>query len=77
MKMEKLTFEEAIENLEKIVSELETGKLSLDDSVKKFEDGMKLSKYCNETLNKAEKEITILLEKDNGEVEEKEFLAEE
>ena len=75
--MEKITFEEAIENLEKIVSELETGKLSLDDSVKKFEDGMKLSKYCNETLNKAEKEITILLEKDNGEVEEKEFFTEE
>lgn len=75
--MEKLSFEEAIENLEKIVSELETGKLSLDDSVKKFEDGMKLSKYCNETLNKAEKEITILLEKDNGDVEEKEFFTEE
>lgn len=74
--MEKLTFEDAIENLEKIVSELETGNLSLDDSVKKFEDGMKLSKHCNEILNKAEKEITILLEKENGEIVEEDFSTE-
>ncbi len=75
--MEKLTFEEAIENLEKIVSELEMGNLSLDDSVKKFEDGIKLSKHCNEILNKAEKEITILLEKENGEIVEENFSSEE
>lgn len=75
--MEKLTFEEAMENLEKIVSELEDGNLSLDDSVKKFEDGIKLSKHCNEILNKAEREITILLEKENGEFEEKNFIAED
>ena len=75
--MEKLTFEEAIENLEKIVSELENGNLSLDDSVKKLEDGMKLSKHCNEILNKAEKEITVLLEKENGEIVEENFSTEE
>ena len=40
--MEELTFEEAIENLENIVGELEAGKLSLYESVKKFEQGMKL-----------------------------------
>lgn len=66
-----------MENLEKIVSELEDGNLSLDDSVKKFEDGIKLSKHCNEILNKAEREITILLEKENGEFEEKNFIAED
>ena len=49
--MEKdLTFEEAIQNLENIVNELETGKLTLDESVKKFEEGIKLSKHCNEML---------------------------
>jgi len=75
--MEELTFEEAIDNLEKIVSELETGKLSLDESVKKFESGMKLSKYCNEVLNNAEKEITILLEQEDGTVKEEVFKTEE
>lgn len=75
--MKELTFEEAIENLEKIVGELETGKLSLDESVKKFEEGMKLSKHCNEILNNAEKEITILLEKDDGTIKEEDFITEE
>lgn len=75
--MKELTFEEAIENLEEIVAELENGNLSLDDSVKKFEDGMKLSKHCNEILNKAEKEISILLENENGEIEEENFITED
>lgn len=75
--MEELTFEEAIENLEKIVGELETGKLSLDESVKKFEQGMKLSKHCNEILNNAEKEISILLEQEDGTVKEESFNTEE
>lgn len=75
--MEELTFEEAIENLEKIVVELENGTSSLDDSVKKFEYGMKLSKHCNEILDKAEKKITILLEKEDGRIEEENFIAEE
>ena len=75
--MKELTFEDAIENLEKIVGELETGKLSLAESVKKFEEGMKLSKHCNEILNNAEKEITILLEKDDGTIKEEDFVTEE
>lgn len=72
--MEKnLTFEEAIQNLEDIVNELEAGKLTLDESVKKFEQGIKLSKYCNEILESAEKQITVLIENSNGEMEEKKF----
>lgn len=66
--MEKLTFEEAIKDLEKIVNELEVEKLTLEESVKKFEKGMELSKYCNELLEKAEKDISILIEQSNGEV---------
>ena len=70
--MEKKSFEENIESLENIVKELEEGKLNLDESVKKFEEGMKLSKTCNEMLETAEKKISILLEKD-GKIEETNF----
>ena len=72
-----LTFEEAIKNLENIVNELETGKLTLDESVKKFEEGIILSKHCNEMLESAEKQITVLIENSDGEMEEKKFNAEE
>ena len=59
---EDISFEEAMENLEKIAGELEKEDLSLDESVKKFEEGMKLSKKCNEILENAEKKITILVD---------------
>lgn len=67
-----MNFEENIENLEKIVQELEKGELNLDDSIKKFEEGMQLSKKCNEILEQAEKKITILINKDDK-IEEKDF----
>lgn len=70
--MEEKNFEENIEQLEKIVQELEKGELNLDDSIKKFEEGMKLSKKCNEILESAEKRITILINKD-GKIEEENF----
>ena len=57
------TFENNMEKLEKVVTELENENLSLDESVKKFEEGIELSKKCNEILQNAEKKITILLEK--------------
>ncbi len=75
--MKELTFEEAIQNLEKVVNDLETGKLSLDESVKKFEEGMKLSKHCNDILEKAEKQINILVENESGEMKEAPFDVEE
>lgn len=71
--MENLSFEEAIQELEKTVNELEAPTLTLDESVKKFEKGMELSKHCNELLEKAEKSITILLEQANGEMKEENF----
>lgn len=64
------TFEIKMQELEKIVSELENGELSLDESVSKFEEGMNLSKECNKILENAEKKITILLNKDDGYQEE-------
>ena len=70
--MEELNFEESMKKLESIVTELETSNLSLDESVSKFEEGMKLSKQCNKMLEEAEKKITILLEND-GELKEENF----
>ena len=52
--MEKISFEENMENLEKIVTELEKGNLNLDDSVKKFEEGIKISKDCIILLEEAD-----------------------
>lgn len=70
--MKEKSFEQNIENLENIVTELEKGNLNLDESMKKFEEGMKISRDCTKILEEAEKKITILLEKD-GDVEEENF----
>ncbi len=66
------SFEEELEELNKIAEELEKGELTLEASVKKFEEGMKISKKCNETLDKAEKKITELVNKD-GKIDEVEY----
>ncbi len=69
---EDINFEDAMKELEKIAEELEKGNLSLDESVSKFEDGMKLSKKCSDLLDTAEKKITMLIN-DNGTIEEENF----
>lgn len=71
-----LNFEETMEKLEKISTELEDGKLTLDESVEKFEEGMKLSKACNDILEKAEKKITMLV-RDGEDLKEVDFVANE
>lgn len=68
-----LNFEESMEKLEKIASELENGKLTLDESVEKFEEGMKLSKACNDILEKAERKITMII-KDGDNIKEEDFV---
>lgn len=70
--MKEIKFEEAIQKLEEIANDLERGDLSLDESVLKFEEGINLSKQCNDIIEKAEKKITILLSK-NGKIEEEDF----
>ena len=67
-----MNFEESMKKLETIVTELENGNLNLDESVKKFEEGMKMAKQCSNILEEAEKKITILLEND-GELKEENF----
>ena len=74
--MEENNFEKSMENLENIVTELEKGELNLDESVKKFEEGMKIAKQCNNILENAEKKITILLKQENG-IKEENFETEE
>ncbi len=62
--MVKKTFESALSRLEQITEELEDGELSLDDSLKKFDEGIKLAAYCSERLTKARAKVELLLEKD-------------
>ncbi len=61
MAKKKTSFEEAIAELEKIVDQLEQGEMGLADSLKLFEQGVNMSRICNEHLEKAEKKIEYLL----------------
>ncbi len=69
---ENISFESAMEELELIAKTLEKGDLNLDESVKQFEKGIKLSKKCNEILESAEKKISILIQ-DGEDLKEEEF----
>ena len=65
-KIEKLDFEKAMENLEKIVDQLESGELTLENSITAFEKGIELSKYCHKKLEAAEGRVKKLIEKTDG-----------
>ena len=69
----KQTFEKAMAQLEEIVRELESGDLTLDTAMKKFEEGMKLSKYCSRMLDDTEKKIRLLMSDEEGNVIEEPF----
>ena len=71
--MAKLTFENAMKRLETIVQELEDGDLSLDDALKKFQDGIKLSKFCSSKLDETEKKVSVLLKDEEGMLREEPF----
>ena len=64
--MPEKTFEQAMEQLETIVEELEQGELSLEETLQKFEQGMECSKICSEKLNKAEQKLKKLVKTENG-----------
>lgn len=72
--MNDVTFEEAMKQLEAIVQDLEAGDLSLEIALKKFEEGVRLSKLCSRKLDETEKKISILLKDPKGDVCEKPFL---
>jgi len=64
--MKKKSFEEALAKLEQITKELEQGDLSLEESLKYFDEGVKLAQQCNNQLNDAQKKVEILLKKNDG-----------
>jgi exodeoxyribonuclease VII small subunit len=55
-------FEDAMQRLEEIVKNLESGDLPLEESLKVFAEGMELAKYCSKKLEEAEKKVTMLIE---------------
>ncbi len=65
--MAKKTFESALKRLEKITEELEDGELSLENSLKKFDEGIQLADFCNTQLTEAKAKVEILLE-ENGQL---------
>jgi exodeoxyribonuclease VII small subunit len=72
-----MNFEVKLKRLEEIVGEMESGDLPLEKSLKLFEEGVKLSRECNERLQKAELEVKVLLGVDaDGEAVEGDFLPE-
>jgi exodeoxyribonuclease VII small subunit len=62
-------FEEHLTQLEKVVEQLERGDLSLDESVRLFEDGMKLSTACKKELEQAEGRVQVLVEGKGGKMQ--------
>ncbi len=64
--MKKKSFEEALAKLEQITKKLEEGDLSLEESLKHFDEGVNLAEQCNSKLNDAQKKIEILLKKKDG-----------
>ena len=63
---QKMNFEEALSKLEQIVQQLETGALPLEESLAKFEEGMRLSKICGDKLAEVEGKIEVLVKRPDG-----------
>ena len=71
--MENLSFDMALKRLENIVGDLESGELKLEESLSVFEEGIKLSLYCQKELKKTEGKVSLLVKKLNGEFELEDF----
>lgn len=73
-----MDFEKKLGRLEDIVDKMETGELTLEDSLKLFEEGVKLSRDCNVQLSEAEQKVKLLLGVDtDGNAIERDFASEE
>ena len=62
--MAKKSFEDSLAKLEKITEDLESGDLGLEESLKRFDEGVKLAEFCNRKLDEAQQKVNILLKKD-------------
>jgi exodeoxyribonuclease VII small subunit len=67
--MAEIKFEDALKKLEKIVEDLENGDLSLDEALKKYQEGLELSRVCSQRLDSAKKKIDVLAKNKKGEFE--------
>ncbi len=70
-------FETSLKKLEEVVRRLEGGALSLDDSLKAFEEGVKYAAFCSKKLDEAERRVEVLLKRKDGSFERKPFEEEE
>lgn len=71
-----MKFEDAMKKLEELVSNLESGNVSLDESVKLYEEALELAAFCNSKLDNAESKIKMLVKDESGTVTDKPFLPE-
>jgi len=71
--MPEIKFEETLKKLEKIVQDLEKGDLSLDEALKKYEEGITLARLCSQRLENAKKKIDVLVKNKKGELQLKPF----
>jgi exodeoxyribonuclease VII small subunit len=76
MSKRKLTFEEALKQLEQLAERIERGDIGLEESIAKYEEGMSLVQYCRDVLGKAEHKIQQLQQKPDGSLEVLAFEAE-
>lgn len=75
--MSEKKFEEAMKRLEHIVESLEKGDLALEESLKMFEEGMKLLHFCSRKLEEAEEKVTVLIKESGGKVTQQPFEVDE
>jgi exodeoxyribonuclease VII small subunit len=66
-------FEEALKRLEQIVGRLEAGELALEEAIQLFEEGMRISEFCGQKLDEAERRIEVLVKNAKGEFAEEPF----
>lgn len=64
--MAKKTFESALQRLEQITAELEEGRPNLEQSLKKFDEGIELVRFCNQQLDEARKKVNLLLKQNSS-----------
>ena len=72
-----INFEQSLKQLETLVESLETGNLNLDESLKSFEKGIKITRDCQSALSDAEQRVRILTNDSDGEVQTDDFFAQE
>jgi exodeoxyribonuclease VII small subunit len=63
------SFEAALEELEQVIEQLESGEMALEDSLAAFEKGVGLVKYCNQKLNEVEKKVELLVKDKEGKLQ--------